>query len=157
MSDNYTIETDETDETLDVADAETPKGLRRAASKSKQLEAELQAAKRELAFIKAGIPVEDPRMGYFMRGYDGEITAEAIRQAAIDAGFVQVQQKSQDPNVVAAAAAQQRVTNASVGAFVDDSSEDAALARLEQAMNEGGMDAMMDVARQFGIPIGYEQ
>lgn len=155
MSDNYT-DIDPVDET-DVDEQETPKGLRRAASKSKQLEAELQAAKRELAFIKAGIPVEDPRMSYFVKGYDGDISAEAIRQAAISAGFMQAPQQVRDPNVVAAAAAQQRVGAASMGAFVEDSSEDAALARLEQAMDEGGMDAMLDVARQYGIPIGYEQ
>ena len=29
--------------------------------------------KRELAFTKAGIPLEDPRIDYFVKGYDGEL------------------------------------------------------------------------------------
>lgn len=156
MSENY-IEIDDADETGDVADAGTPRGLRRAANKSKQLEAELQATKRELAFIKAGIPMSDPRMTYFMKGYDGEISAEAIRQAAMEAGFIAPPQQGRDPQVAQAAVAQQRVADASIGAFADDSSEDAVLARLEEARNQGGVEAMMDVARQYGIPIGYEQ
>jgi hypothetical protein len=47
--------------------------------------------------------------------------------------------------------------NASAGAFVEDASESAALARMEAAMNEGGMDALMDVVRQYGIPVSIEQ
>ena len=36
-------------------------------------------------------------------------------------------------------------------------SEEAALAQLEAAMEEGGIEAMLDVARQFGIPTNIEQ
>lgn len=153
MSDNYNDVDVEVDET-DSGEVETPKGLRRAANKSKQLEAELSAAKRELAFIKAGIPMTDPRMNYFMKGYEGDISPEAIRQAAVEAGFLQPPQ--QNPQIAQAAAAQQRVEAASYGAFIEDSSEGAALARLEQAMQEGGVEAMFDVARQYGIPTSSE-
>lgn len=140
----------------DAADGgdESPKGLRRAASKSKQLEAELAEARRELAFARARIDVDDPRMRYFVKGYEGDLTAEAIRAAAIEAGFLtQGEQSSQQQ---AAAAAQQRVMAAGAGAVAEDISEDAALARLEEAMAEGGIEAMLDVARQYGIPTNSE-
>ena len=52
----------------------------------------------------------------------------------------------------AAAAAQNRVMAASTGVGYEGMSEDAAMAQLEAAMEEGGVDAMLDVARQFGIP-----
>lgn len=142
----------------DMMEAEdSPRGLRRAANKSKKLEAELAAARRELAFAKAGIPMDDPKMGYFVKGYDGELSADAIRAAAQEAGFIGSPQDAVDPVLQDAAAAQQRVMAASAGAVYEDASEEAALARLEAAMNEGGIEAMLDVARQYGIPTSIEQ
>jgi hypothetical protein len=134
--------------------------LRRAANKSKKLENELSSLKRELAFARAGLPLDDPKMNYFIKGYDGEMTAESIRQAALEAGFIaaqaQAQEQAQDAGLQAAASAQQRVIAASAGAVVEDSSEASALAHLEQAMAEGGVEALMDVARQYGIPTAYD-
>ena len=132
------------------------KSLRRAASGKKQLEKELADLKRELAFAKAGLPMSDPKMNYFIKGYDGEMTAESIRQAALESGFLASQE--QDSSVVDnAAAAQQRVMSASSGIAYEGLSEEAALAQLEAAMEEGGMEAMLDVARQFGIPTHTDQ
>jgi hypothetical protein len=64
--------------------------LRLAASKSKKLEQELNELKRELAFAKAGLPMNDPKMNYFIKGYDGEMSAAAIREAALEAGFLSI-------------------------------------------------------------------
>jgi hypothetical protein len=134
------------------------KSLRRAASGKKQLEKELADLKRELAFAKAGLPMSDPKMNYFIKGYDGEMTAEAIRQAALESGFLASQgQQEEDPVISNAAAAQQRVMSASSGVAYEGLSEEAALAQLESAMEEGGMEAMLDVARQFGIPTHIDQ
>lgn len=154
MSDNYT---DDFEDDFEDADVETsPRGLRRAANKSKKLENELSTLRRELAFTKAGINPDDPRMRYFVKGYDGELSSEAVRQAAMDAGFLQSQSSGPDPVMQQTAAAQNRVMQASGGAIVEDSTEEAAFARLEAAMEEGGVDAMLDVARQYGIPIQSE-
>lgn len=69
-----------------------PAGLREHA---KRLEAQAKAAaeeatqlKRELAFAKAGLDLSDPKMTYFVKGYDGDATPEAIRSAAEAAGFI---------------------------------------------------------------------
>ena len=157
MSINYADEDYDTDEVDESEASESPRGLRRAANKGKKLESENQQLKRELAFFKAGIDTDDPRMKYFAKGYEGELSADAVRQAAMDAGFIQTQSAAQNAQNQEIASAQQRVLTASAGAIYEDSSEDAAFSRLEQAMEEGGVDAMMEVARQYGIPIATEQ
>lgn len=156
MTDNYMDDDILQDDEIDSQESNPGdiKSLRRAASGKKQLEQELAAAKRELAFTKAGINPDDPRMKYFVRGYDGDLTAEAVRQAALEAGFLTNQ--GPDPVRQQAAAAQERVMAASAGGIIEDSSEEAAYARLEQAMEEGGVEAMLEVARQYGIPIQSE-
>ncbi len=77
---------------------ETPKDPVRA--RMRQLEKELkanqqalteaEALKREYAFVKAGIPMDNPMAKYFVKGYEGEITPEAIRTAAEEARLIQV-------------------------------------------------------------------
>ena len=158
MSDNYTdddFDSDDIDATGDTGDI---KSLRRAANSKKKLEQELNELKRELAFAKAGLSMDDPKLKYFVRGYDGEMTADAIREAALEAGFLASQQPQEDsPNLAAAGAAQQRVMQAAAGVSYEGMTEDAALAQLEAAMQEGGIEAMLDVARQFGIPTHIDQ
>lgn len=46
---------------------------------------ESESTKRELAFVKAGIDPSDAAAKYFVKGYDGELTQDAIKQAAIEA------------------------------------------------------------------------
>ena len=157
MANNYIedeIDSDEM-ETESVGDTGDIKSLRRAASGKKKLEQELADLRRELAFTKAGINPDDPKMRYFVRGYDGEMTAEAVRQAALEAGFLATQ-SAPDPALQQTAAAQQRVALAAEGAAYDDISEQAVLNRMEEALNDGGPDAMFEVARQLGIPIATE-
>lgn len=50
--------------------------------------AEADKLQRELAFSKAGIPMEAPMAKYFVKAYDGEFTPEAIRKAAEEANLV---------------------------------------------------------------------
>lgn len=150
MSDNYTEETFTEGEEQDSL-----KNLRAAANRAKKLEAELTQMKRQMAFYQAGIPQDDPRMKYFVKGYEGELDPEAIRSAASEAGFLQVEQQA-PPQENPVAVAEQRVMAASAGAIAEDNSESAALAKLEQALNEGGVEAMLDVARQYGVPTTYD-
>lgn len=53
--------------------------LRRAAKDAKAAKAELAAAKREVALLKAGVDLDSPVGKLFAKGYDGEITPEAIK------------------------------------------------------------------------------
>lgn len=159
MSINYTDDDFDSDAEADAPEGDSGdiKSLRRAANSKKKLEQELADAKRELAFARAGIDPEDPKMRYFVKGYDGEMTAQAVRAAATEAGFLAPPTQQQSQQSQQMAAAQGNVMAASVGAMPEDMSENAALSRLEAAMNEGGITAMMDVARQYGIPTSIEQ
>ena len=156
MSDNYTDDDFDSDE-QSQGDAGDIKGLRRAAAGKKKLEQELNELRRELAFAKAGLSLSDPRLKYFVKGYDGDLEPEAIREAAVEAGFLTQQSQGEDSGLAAAAAAQSRVMQASSGVSFEGLTEEAALAQLEAAMEEGGVEAMLDVARQYGIPTHIDQ
>ena len=154
-NENYTD-----DDFLEDDDATDIRSLRKAANAARKLKAEVTQMKRELAFARAGLPLDDPRMSYFVKGYEGEMDAEAIREAAISSGFLAPVQSDTDTahqaQTQAAAAVQQRVMAASAGSTAEDISEAAAIGRMEAAMEEGGLEAMLDVARQYGIPTNTE-
>ena len=145
MSDQYDDEMPETDE-----GPEDFKNMRAAANRAGKLEKENGSLKRENAFLKAGIPMDDPKMSYFVKGYDGELTGEAIRQAALDAGFIAPPAKVEDPAVQQAQQGQAAVVAASAGtapAF----DEDAIQYQMEQAYKEGGLEALSAVTQQYGV------
>jgi hypothetical protein len=58
-----------------------------------ELLAEAEMAKRELLFLKAGINPDDPKAKYFVKGYDGELSVEAIRTAAEESSYIPSQRK----------------------------------------------------------------
>jgi hypothetical protein len=142
MSDNY-------DETPDDGD-EDFKNLRAKAKRADTLERENTQMKRELAFTKAGIPMDDPKVGYFIKGYDGELDPAVIRSAAEEAGFVQPPPQQVDPAVQQAQQGQQRVMRASSGA---ETQFDQAGIRFgaEQAMAEGGLEGLSAFTKQYGV------
>jgi len=50
--------------------------------------AEAETARREVSFLKAGIDPAEAKFKYFVKGYDGELSAEAIRMAAEEAQLI---------------------------------------------------------------------
>ena len=81
------------DSNFDEAEGKNP-----VRDRMKQLEAEnaelraqadaASSAARELAFVKAGIDPELPISKYFVKAYDGDLSADAIREAGIEAGLL---------------------------------------------------------------------
>ena len=121
--------------------------MRELEDRNKALEAqakEVEATKRELAFVKAGVDPDAAGAKWFVKGYDGEFTAEAIRAAAEEANLIPSQKKE----VAAEQQAWNRVAQASragetSGAPVDYSqrinaakSSDEVMALLAQARAE---------------------
>lgn len=53
----------------------------------KQVEQSVEAQKK-LAFVEAGVPLDSPMAKYFIKGYDGDLTPEAIREAAMEAQLI---------------------------------------------------------------------
>lgn len=147
MSDNYNETDDDGDEDF--------KNLRAKARKADQFERENSQLKRELAFTKAGIPMEDPRMGYFVKGYEGDLEPDSIKQAAIDAGFIAAPQQPADPAVDQARQGQQRVMAASTGtAPVDDGA--GVMYGMRQAYAEGDLAALSAYTEQYGVTFNPE-
>lgn len=72
----------DTDTTEDVS------ALRKAAEGGAKAKAEAELAKKELAFVKAGINTDTKPAQALLRAYDGELTAEAIKAEAADWGLV---------------------------------------------------------------------
>jgi hypothetical protein len=82
----------------DFTEQESNSGSNPVRQRMKQLEkenrekdkllAQLQAQAKELSFVKAGVDVSDPKFKYFIKGYDGELTPEAIREAAEEAQLI---------------------------------------------------------------------
>lgn len=64
------------------------KALRAQAKKATAAETKLASLEREMAFSRAKIDTEDPKMSYFIKGYEGDLTSDAIRAEAEKAGFL---------------------------------------------------------------------
>jgi hypothetical protein len=95
-------------------------------------------------------------MKYFVKGYEGELDSDSIKSAAVESGFLIVQNSS-EPETPLNIEGQNRVMAASAGSVSEDVSEEAAISRMQSAMNEGGMDAFLDVVRQYGMPTHIDQ
>ncbi len=87
--------------------------LRQKAKRADELERELDTLRRERAFDLAGIP-DTPATKYFRRGYDGETTADAIKAAAIEAGFLDAPEPVEQ--IEDELDAQERMSSTSAGA-----------------------------------------
>lgn len=132
---------------------EEPRGLRKQieeqAAKAREAEARAAAAERELAFAKAGLPLSDPKMGYFVKGYDGDLTPEAIKAAAEAAGFL----APPAPEVPAEELAQhqQAATLAATGTISTPDESAQYQAELAAAASQG-RDAIFAVMDKYGSP-----
>lgn len=105
------------DDVFDDDQTNEPEHIRDLRAKAKEtddLRARLAQVERDHAFSQAlGQAAETPGVKkYFMPGYDGELTKEAIRAAATEAGFLQQPAPTPDPDL----AAHQRMADASSGA-----------------------------------------
>ena len=61
--------------------------------------AELAQLRRELSFRDAGVDPSSKQGQYFMRGYDGEMTVDAIRAEAAELGLTGQPVQAQQPQV----------------------------------------------------------
>lgn len=64
------------------------KEAKRLRKENADLQAKFRQRERDDAFRAAGIDPADPKQSYFVKGYDGDTTVEAIQEAARTAGFL---------------------------------------------------------------------
>lgn len=100
MSEDNAANTTEDEQQKD--EPEFIRTLREKARRADELESQIAARDRELAFTKAGINPEDPKFKYFAKGYEGEMTADAIKAEAIEAGFLSDAEQAQKNTELAA-------------------------------------------------------
>lgn len=97
------------------------KNLERKAKEADAAKAEAQAAKRELAILKAGIDLESPTGKLFAKAYDGEASVDAIKAAATEYGLIGTESAPAAPTPAPSVsndelAAHQRIAQTSAGA-----------------------------------------
>jgi len=88
--------------------------MKQLESENAALKAKAEAAaqaERELAFVKAGVDPSSPMAKYFMKAYDGDLTPDAIKEAAIEAQLI----GTAKPAATADAAAWDRTNQAASG------------------------------------------
>lgn len=143
ISDDYDDEA--SDQAKDPVRSRMKKLERDIQERDKQL-AEATAAQRELAFLKAGVPADDPMTKYFVKGYDGEISPDAIRTAAQEAGLIATQ-KVDDARTQVEQQAWNRLQKA---ARAGETSEPVVdwNSKINQARNQEEVMQILDQARQ---------
>ena len=116
--------------------------------------AELAGLRRRVAFVDAGLDTSDPKLSYFVKGYDGDLEPDAIKAAAVAAGFVAAppaDTSSGVPSQIAGAAAGANPEPSTVTGpkFVTHAEE------YQDALRRAGMnqDAVLGVMREYGSPI----
>lgn len=62
--------------------------LRKAADDAKAARAELEAMKRQMAFVKAGVDVDTKLGQMLLKTYDGDLDIEAIKAEATEIGAI---------------------------------------------------------------------
>lgn len=157
---------------------EEPEGIRgirqakkAAEAEQERLKAELsqaQDAVKELAFLKAGLPEDSKTAAYFRSTYQGDLTAEAIKAAAIEAGII----PETSPEVTSSIQAQTQMASAMTGGQspqygeVQVGPDYARIAvpaeqadkwtEFEAALKSGPMGAQKaaDVLRRYGDEVG---
>jgi len=147
----YDYDEDYEDDDSQRSDAEWAK-LRRTEKARKQAEQKAADAQRELAFYKAGISPEDKAASYFIKGYEGDLSAEAIRAAAEEAGFLRAAPAGDEVDQTPIQT-EGRIDDAASGAVpVDTNLED-----VVAAFNEGGVDSLVQALKAAGAPVNDVQ
>ena len=115
---NESMETDE------VSSTESKPNWRREleakAKRADELEAQIQQMQRKEVFSDAGLDPSNKMTEYFMKGYDGELSIEAIQAEANSAGLSTM------------------TTQASIGNLAEQQAQFEAERRIQQASDDAG-------------------
>jgi hypothetical protein len=125
------------------------KQLEKEAKELRKQVAEFSVAQRELAFVKAGIDPASPQAKYFVKGYDGELSPEAIRAAAEEAQLITPQANPVDTDK----AAWQQTNRIAAGA--ETASEGPSwIKRINDAQSSDEIAAIFAEAQAQGVNLG---
>ena len=114
-----------------------------AEQQAAEMASQLQAYQRRDTFRSAGLDPDDARVKYFVKGYDGELDATAIREEAMAAGFIGADAPMPEPNLTNdALATEQRIQAAGEGGepVVSPDLEE----RIKATTNQDELRALME-------------
>ena len=143
----------------DFTEQESSNGGNPVRQRMKQLEKDLREAQKQLAasaevqkklaFVEAGIPLDSPMSKYFIKGYDGELTPEAIREAAQEAQLIAPIQQVADTDKQA-----WRETNKIAAGSEVSPAPPGWIQRIESANSEQEIMSIFAEAQAQGIDLG---
>ena len=114
-----------------------------AEQQAAEMASHLQSYQRRDTFRSAGLDPDDARVKYFVKGYDGELDATAIREEAMAAGFIGADAPMPEPNLTNdALATEQRIQAAGEGGepVVSPDLEE----RIKATTNQDELRALME-------------
>lgn len=115
---------DNTDQQHDeTSESEGIKQLRARAEKVPGLEQKVADYERREAFRDAGIDLNDSRNKYFVKGYDGDLTPDAIKAKAVEDGFLEDSEQVEKTGELEAHQRADRATSGEAPAPTDISAE----------------------------------
>lgn len=143
----------------DFTEQESSNGSNPVRQRMKQLEKELREANKrlaetaeaskKLAFMEAGVPLDSPMAKYFIKGYDGDLTPEAIREAALEAQLIAPAQKVDDTDKQA-----WRETNRIAAGSEVSPAPPGWIQRINAANSESELMSIFAEAQAQGIDLG---
>jgi hypothetical protein len=118
--------------------------LKEAEARASDAEGKISSYERRDTFRSAGLDPDDARVRYFVKGYDGELSPEAIREEAMAAGFIgenapPIQQLDAMPEVLRA---EERIQSAGEGG--DPVSQADLDAQIKATKNPDELRALME-------------
>lgn len=108
-----------------------------------------ESAKRELAFLKAGIDTSTGTGKLLAKSYEGELTVEAIKAQAEEYGLIPTSQTSEVSQEIAAIDRVSAASSTSTG-YIPATAE-------HEMRNATTAEDVLNLARKFGISISEEE
>lgn len=143
----------------DFTEQESSNGSNPVRQRMKQLEKELREANKQLAataeaskklaFLEAGVPLDSPMAKYFIKGYDGDLNPEAIREAALEAQLIAPAQQVDDTDKQA-----WRETNRIAAGSEVSPAPPGWIQRINAANSESELMSIFAEAQAQGIDLG---
>lgn len=135
------------------------RNLRKKAKDYDELAAKVALYERNETFRAAGIDPNDPKAKYFVKGYDGELSAEAIKAEAEAAGLLQTKEAQEQQQQVSAEEAlrrkQQELSHSRMdgaGAGAAPQTPDAQADLIAKMESAKSMEELLQIATNAGLP-----
>lgn len=140
MADDDDIDVTDDDDGQEAENSPLIKQLRKELKEQKGAKVEAEAAKRELAFLKAGIDTSTGLGKLFAKSFEGDLDPEVIKAEAAELGIISVPDTGNDESDDADGSTEAR-SNLASGATPDDGSgvhpAQAALAKAKKLQDDG--------------------